>query len=373
MSVWNAIICDAAFSLNNKKNHPHQHYHSKSTNNETMPSTIALDRVALKSILQQLTVTTTLTSPIHGTVEGDRNMTLTSASAPPLQLLSDANVTTIQCPSLSLHKTDMDATTKHPPSKDRTQAKDHAIKLLARPMTFVHPPPHCFTNSTDAETESLHSPTASIFSLVGRRIQQNVFASFALLVDCRLHAYTDVLTRHAIVLSSMYHHHDSNVTPVIAVNNATNDDDDDDNNNNVEEKEDDVVKSKMMALNEKKRMIQKKGAHTEAHALTSHFELLPHKHPETVQHAENLDAANHATTAMTSTTVRSAPIHYMVTMELRIPNDCETGGPKKIVPISFAANGFIKCTSMYINIYICFGIVAVCSEHSLTKISITSS
>ncbi len=146
---------------------------------------------------------------------------------------------------------------------------------------------------------------------IGRRMEQNVFVSFALLVDRRLHAYTNVLTRHANVLASI---HDDAV---------------------MEEEEEDVVNSKMLVLHEKKLMIQIKGAQTEAHGLTSNFQLRPYA----VKH-------HHVDHTAASSFVVSAPIRYSVTMDLYIPEECDHG-TMKIVPVSFSTDGLIKCKSPY--------------------------
>ena len=339
MSLLNAN-CDAPFS---KHNHHNQKY-------GTMSTLDALDRTrgVLQTILYQLTPTTSRINPKDG-AEGDR-MTF---SAAPLQLRENA---IIQCPCLSLHA-DLESTmvgTKHHPhphSNDRTQAKDHAIKLLSRPMTYVHCHPSLPGNTNPTTTPA---PSA-IIAVIGRTVQQHVFASFAVLVDLRLHAYTDVLTRHAIVLSSMHqhHHHHEEANPIprvmdgpegrpeTATSTSLPSVQHHHDNAPIEvEEEEDVVNSKMLVLNEKKWMIQKKGIQTEAHALTSHFELLPSPHQATM-----ILVPEETTTSVSPThvVVISAPIRYTMTMELHIPVGHDNHGTKKIVPVSFSTDGFIKC------------------------------
>jgi hypothetical protein len=263
-------------------------------------------RTVLQLILNQLASTTGSSNADRGSNDSDGGHA--AVAPPPLTLHENA---IFQCPSLSL-QADLDRTmvgsTTHPHdmnhSKDRTQAKDHAIQLLSRTMTGMYPK-HNDGDGADANRW--------IGADIGRRMEHNVFASFALLVDRRLHAYTNILTRHANVLAAI---HDAAVKE--------------------EEEEDDVVNSKMLVLHEKKLMIQIKGAQTEARGLTSHFQL----RPSAVKHKQ----VDH--TAASSFVV-SAPIRYSVTMDLYIPEECDDDGTMKIVPVSFSTDGFIKCKSPY--------------------------
>ena len=266
-------------------------------------------RTVLQLILNQLASTTG--SSIADSSSNDSDDGHAAVAPPPLTLHENA---IFQCPSLSL-QADLDramvGSTTHPHqhphdmnhSKDRAQAKDHAIQLLSRTMTGMYPK---HNDGDDADANRW------IGADIGRRMEHNVFASFALLVDRRLHAYTNILTRHANVLASI---HDAAVKE--------------------EEEEDDVVNSKMLVLHEKKLMIQIKGAQTEARGLTSHFQL----RPSAVKHHHQVDH-----TAASSFVV-SAPIRYSVAMDLYIPEECDDHGTMKIVPVSFATDGFIKCKS----------------------------
>lgn len=342
MSLLNAN-CDTLFS---QQNHHNQKYGNMSTQ-------ITLDqtRGVLETILYQLSPTTT--SRINSKEGADR---MTLSAAPPLQLFENA---IIQCPCLSLHA-DLDSSmvsTQHHShhSNDRTQAKDHAIKLLSRPMTYVHGHSPLSGNTNPMTTSS---PSA-IIAVIGRTVQQHVFASFAVLVDRRLHAYTDVLTRHAIVLSSMYQHHHQHqhdevekanpVPPVLdgrsgtATSTSLTSVRNDNNPIDVEEEED-VVNSKMLVLNEKKWMIQNKGIQTEAQALTSHFQLLPSPPFTTMILVPEETTTTSVLVSPTPIVVINAPIRYTMTMELHIPVEHDYHhGTKKIVPVSFSTDGFIKC------------------------------
>lgn len=283
-------------------------------------------------------------------------------SPPPFQL--DETVI-IQCSSLSLMRSEqlvhppvgsattptMTMTTTNTPTKDRSQAKDHAIQLLARPMTLVHRQYHGSEGNTmatdgvsvDAEIASHPSTTiiTSIFTSVGRRMEQNVFASMALLIDRRLQAYTDVLTRQAAIVS--YGGEGPPVTTGIAptfsndsscggvVHNGT----------LTENKRSNDVGGNHPWM-ETTKIIQSRGAQTEVHALTSHFQLLlPSRRTNTSLVVLPGTSNNNNKSAIV---IRSSPIRYTVTMELHIPNGCqETGTKEKIVPITFSTNGFIKC------------------------------
>ena len=308
MSLLNAK-CFTAFSNNNI---------NCNRNNETMSTINAFDRTrVLKSILQKL-ASTSSQKPNDEVMRED-----STSAAPPLQLSENV---TIQCPSLSLQSdVDHTMTTRnitHHPTKDRTQAKDHAIKLLARQMTFVHHlhfhDERCSmrNNTASCVDATIESPetTRSIFASVGRNIQQNVFASFALLVNRRLNAYTAVMTRHAIVSFE-----DSR-----PVNRATDCNDGSLVSYDKAGEEEDVVNSKHLLFG------------TEARALTSNFQLLPQKHHDT----STVNDGNQTTAFM------GAPIVYSVTMELHIPDEWETE-KIKIVPVSFSTNGFIKCKLLY--------------------------
>lgn len=93
------------------------------------------------------------------------------------------------CPGLALKHSKDERSSSDPSSSenhghyDRKQAEEHAVALLTRPLQ------HCSA-----------SRTRGIGEIDAQLLQQNISASFAILVDSRLHAYSSVLARHALSL-----------------------------------------------------------------------------------------------------------------------------------------------------------------------------
>jgi len=99
------------------------------------------------------------------------------------------------CPSLSLKHSKEERSSSTDPSSsehhghyDRKQAEEHAVILLTRPLK----------HTTRSSTSTFGS--SGIGENAAQLLQQNISASFAILVDSRLHAYSSVLARHALSL-----------------------------------------------------------------------------------------------------------------------------------------------------------------------------
>jgi hypothetical protein len=90
------------------------------------------------------------------------------------------------CPSLSLHhdKEKFGVSQK----VDRKLAEDRAVDLLSRPVRLRH-------------GECQPDDTKLRMSCFGADLLQNIYSSFAVLVDCRLRAYSDLLARHVAKLT----------------------------------------------------------------------------------------------------------------------------------------------------------------------------
>lgn len=104
-------------------------------------------------------------------------------NAPEVAMANDHVV--ITCPSLSLLRekehSGLDSSSSSPHYNDRKLAEDHAVHLLNRPLR---------TNDSNR------------LSGTADALRHNILSSLALLVDSRLHAYTDLLERHAAVAAS---------------------------------------------------------------------------------------------------------------------------------------------------------------------------
>jgi hypothetical protein len=217
----------------------------------------------------------------------------------------------MQCPGLLLHseKGDPNNHDHNHHYTNRKQAKDHAINLLNRPLTVPDSVVSC-----------------QRISRATRILIQNVFTSFALLVDSRLHAYTDLLTRHAIVLTSM----DASLVqqqPPNAEDNARY------VNSPMSNFE---MEAKVSVINAKKFMMQLKCAKTEARALTTHVQIVDNNESTSLLHQDQ------------NGYVLKTSIIYTFAMDLCIP---ESEGKIKVVPISFSTEGIMKCKELlYINL-----------------------
>lgn len=105
-----------------------------------------------------------------------------SSSRPALEGHQQADlrngIAKLLCPGLSLKHVE---TEDHHHFSDRKQAEKYALNMLSRPL----------------EASVIEAPEALL---------QNVYASFAVLVDSRLRAYTTFLARHALTLSEEQDH-----------------------------------------------------------------------------------------------------------------------------------------------------------------------
>lgn len=170
---------------------------------------------------------------------------------------------TVSCPGLSLHHEKGGHCGVSDHYADRKHAEDHAVSLLARPL--------------EVHNEEKLNQSGSVLPIArsARALLQNIYASFAVLVDSRLRAYTDFLARHAMTLSS---HHGS----------------------------------ALQAIEEKLAMILATGAQVEVNTLATKFSLCE------------------------GTASSSAMLNFGVTMEFAVPRP---NGKKEILSISFSTSG----------------------------------
>jgi len=116
-----------------------------------------------------------------------------SRLAQKLQRTMTRNIRGWVCPGLSLKHDAKEgggssSSSNHSSHQDREQAEEHAVNLLARPLLV----------EAAADTTAA---AAGIGENSARQLQQNLYSSFAVLVDSRLHAYSAFLARHALSLS----------------------------------------------------------------------------------------------------------------------------------------------------------------------------
>jgi hypothetical protein len=133
-----------------------------------------------KDLLRTFEAVAKLLSASHLDGEIPRNQEFSLMTEGKMEELS------VICPSLSLH---------HDKGKfgvsqkvDRKLAEDRAVDLLSRPVHF-------------RLGESQIDDTEHRVSFLGSDLLQNIYSSFAVLVDCRLRAYSDLLARHVAKLS----------------------------------------------------------------------------------------------------------------------------------------------------------------------------
>jgi len=115
-----------------------------------------------------------------------------SRLAQKLQRTMTRNIRGWVCPGLSLKHDAKEgggssSSSNHSSHQDREQAEEHAVNLLARPLLV--------------EAAADTTAAAGIGENSARQLQQNLYSSFAVLVDSRLHAYSAFLARHALSLS----------------------------------------------------------------------------------------------------------------------------------------------------------------------------
>jgi hypothetical protein len=199
------------------------------------------------------------------------------------------------CPSLSLLHEKEDQHGDSHRYTDRKVAEEHAVDLLNRPMSLLR------------AAAALREGTSVVrmFTHAARMIRHNMVSSFALLVDSRLHAYTNLLARHAVVLASQRSRMMS--TSDAAVDEASN--------------WSNYPNATAWAVDEKKWTILSLGAQVEAIALGSLFTV-----------------GNKTTTSDMGNDgdVASAMLNFVVTMNLAIP---APNGNRKVIPVSFSAKG----------------------------------
>lgn len=109
----------------------------------------------------------------------------------------------VSCPGLSLHHKKLsphsfiESSSDH--SADRKLAKGHAINLLARPLESESALRRA-ENDRGADDTELEATMPPAIARSARTLLRNFSSSFAVLIDSRLRAYTDFLSRHAMTL-----------------------------------------------------------------------------------------------------------------------------------------------------------------------------
>lgn len=93
-----------------------------------------------------------------------------------------------ECSSLDLASS---STSEHRYCYDRKQAEEHAVELLSRPL-------QCDTNPVLGGIGDVILGESGDHA--AQLLQSNIYSSFAVLMDSRLHAYSTVLARHALSL-----------------------------------------------------------------------------------------------------------------------------------------------------------------------------
>jgi hypothetical protein len=209
----------------------------------------------------------------------------------------------LSCPSLSLLHEKEDQHGDSHRYTDRKVAEEHAVDLLNRPLSLL---------SAAALREG--TSLVRILTHAARMIRLNVVSSFALLVDSRLHAYTDLLARHAVVLASQ--------SMMMSTSDAVVD----------EEKWSNFPNATAWAVNEKKWTILSLGAQVEASALGSLFTV--GSKTTTLDMGKDGDVA-------------SAMLNFVVTMNLAIPTP---NGNRTVIPVSFSTKGNMIGTCFCLNI-----------------------
>jgi hypothetical protein len=189
----------------------------------------------------------------------------------------------VACPSLSLHHGKEVHFGVSGRSTPRKHAEDHAVNLLSRPLEDLV---EMELNETEAMLRIFRS---------ARSLLQNVYSSFAVLVDSRLHAYTDFLSRHALTLSSKKRR------PGVSEENFSH-------------------TAAIEAIEEKLAMIRATGALVEAVNLVTRFELQEEQ---------------------SSLAEGAAMLNFVVLMDFEIPRP---NGKKAVLSVSFATTGTIAGT-----------------------------
>jgi hypothetical protein len=210
----------------------------------------------------------------------------------------------LSCPSLSLLHEKEDQRGDSHRYTDRKVAEEHAVDLLNRPLSLL---------SAAALREGTF--LVRILTHAARMIRLNVVSSFALLVDSRLHAYTNLLARHAVVLASQ--------SIMMSTSDAA---------VNEESKWSNYPNANAWAVDEKKLTILSIGAQVEASALESLFTV--GNKTTTLDMGKDGDVA-------------SALLNFVVTMNLSIPTP---NGNRKVIPVSFSAKGNMTGTCFCLNI-----------------------
>ena len=103
------------------------------------------------------------------------------------------------CPGLSLKhgkacsSSDLasSSASEHRYCYDRKQAEEHAVELLSRPLQYDTNPVLGGIGDVTLRERGDHA---------AQLLQSNIYSSFAVLMDSRLHAYSTVLARHALSL-----------------------------------------------------------------------------------------------------------------------------------------------------------------------------
>jgi hypothetical protein len=193
----------------------------------------------------------------------------------------------VSCPCLSLHhgKDGHCGASNH--CADRKHAEDHAVCLLARPLKV----PKEDEEQEEAEPKFIVARSA-------RALVQNIYSSFAVLVDSRLHAYTDFLARHALALKSKKYASDA------AEESFLND-------------------AAVRGIEEKLAMILATRGQVEADTFVTRFEL----------QTEGM--------ALLDGTKSSAVLNFVVDADFAVPRP---HGKKEVVSVSFSTTGTITGT-----------------------------
>lgn len=195
----------------------------------------------------------------------------------------------VSCPCLSLHheKDTHRCSSNH--CVDRKHAEDHAVCLLARPLKVFR----------EDKKQDIAGPKV-VVARTARALVKNIHSSFAVLVDSRLHAYTEFLARHALALTSKKFASDA-------------------------EEESGINDATVRGLEEKLTMILATGCQIEADTFGMRFELQK-------ECSDLLDC-----------TKSSAMLNFAVEMDFLVPRP---HGKKEMVPVSFSTTG--KVTGMCI-------------------------
>jgi hypothetical protein len=198
----------------------------------------------------------------------------------------------VSCPCLSLlHEKEghLGAASDH--CADRKHVEDHAVSLLARPLLEV----------VLGDEKQLGAEPGLNISRSARTLLQNIYSSFAVLVDSRLHAYTEFLASHARALSSKKYR-----------SNAVKDADTPSN-------------TAVRGIEEKLATILATGTQVETDTLVTRFELQEEGSDDLVE----------------GSTESSAMLSFVVAMDFAVPRP---HGKKEVVSVSFSTTGKIAGT-----------------------------